>query len=56
MRLGGFSLVFFCACVDFLKSPVIFINNTGTAVPVDSHGMAKVPSAEDLSANVIITD
>lgn len=51
-----FSLVFFFAPVEFLKCPVIFINHTGTALPSDSHGMAKVPSAEDLSANVLITD
>lgn len=49
-------LVLFFAHVGFLKCPAIFINHAGTAIPPDSLGMAKVTSAEDISANVLITD
>lgn len=56
MSLFQVFLVSFFTHVKFLKCPGIFINHAGTAVPADSRGMAKVPSAEGISANVLITD
>lgn len=40
----------------FLKPPVVFINHTETVIFSGSSGMAKVPSAEAVVANVLITD
>lgn len=51
-----FFLILFFTHVEFLKCPVIFINHAGTVIFSDSSGMAKVPSAEDIVANVLITD
>lgn len=51
-----FSLILFFTRGEFLKPPVIFINHTETVIFSDSGGMAKVPSAEDIVANVLITD
>lgn len=51
-----FSLSLFSPHVEFLQPPVIFINHTETVISSDSGGMAKVPSAEDIVANVLITD
>lgn len=42
--------------VEFLKPRCIFINHSETVISSDSRGMAKVPSAEDIVANVLITD
>lgn len=42
--------------VEFLKRRGIFINHSETVISSDSSGMAKVPSAEDIVANALITD
>lgn len=51
-----FSPSLFLTHVGFPQPPVSFINHTDTVIFSDSGGMAKVPSAEDLVANVLITD
>lgn len=51
-----FFLSLFFIHVEFPKCRVFFINHTGTVIFSDSAGMAKVPSAEDIVANALITD
>lgn len=38
------------------EASVVFIQHTEIVIFSDSSGMAKVPSAEDIVANVLITD